>query len=97
MRKRVKAIQFFEGIFWDKQFDGQFNDQNAADKIFHQHIEEVKSYVPEGRLLVYEVSEGWELLCQFLGKNIPEQPFPHLNKKENFKEMLGHLIKGEMA
>ena len=97
LRKRVKAIQFFEGIFWDKQFQGQFNDKTAAQKVFHQHIEEVQSYVPEDRLLVYDVSQGWEPLCQFLGKEIPEQPFPHLNKKENFKEMLGHLIKGEMA
>jgi len=28
---------------------------------------------------VYCVKEGWEPLCKFLGKDIPEEPFPKKN------------------
>ena len=36
--------------------------------------------VPKDKLLVYNVSDGWEPLCQFLGKDVPDCPFPHKNK-----------------
>lgn len=29
--------------------------------------------------MVYRVKEGWEPLCKFLGKKIPETPFPRRN------------------
>lgn len=33
------------------------------------------------RTLEYEVADGWEPLCKFLGKEVPKDvPFPHLNK-----------------
>ena len=97
LRKRIRAIKFFEGIFWEGQFNGEFENKAEAERIFTRHIEEVKEYVPEEKLLVYEVRQGWGPLCAFLGVDVPDQEFPHLNKKENFKEMIGHLIKGEMA
>jgi len=34
---------------------------------------------PQDRLLVYEVKEGWEPLCEFLGVEVPDEPFPRLN------------------
>jgi len=34
--------------------------------------------LPADRLLVYEVSQGWEPLCGFLGVTVPAEPFPHL-------------------
>ena len=34
---------------------------------------------PKDKLLVYNVKDGWETLCRFLGKDIPDQPFPHRN------------------
>ena len=40
----------------------------------------VKSIVPEEDLLVWNLKEGWEPLCSFLDKPIPEDPIPHENK-----------------
>ena len=58
-------------------------------KVFRQHIEEVKKTVPADRLLVYDVKEGWEPLCRFLGVPIPEGvPFPHKNDRRFFKRMI---------
>lgn len=25
------------------------------------------------------MEDGWEPLCEFLGKEVPDEPFPHLN------------------
>jgi hypothetical protein len=46
---------------------------------FIQHNEEVKATVPPDRLLVFEVKDGWEPLCKFLGVPVPDEPFPHEN------------------
>ena len=33
--------------------------------------------------LVFNVKQGWEPLCEFLKKPIPNEPFPNTNKKED--------------
>lgn len=72
-------------LIWDGTFHDKFEDKDYAISIYKQHIEEVKKYVPPEKLLVYEVKEGWEPLCAFLGVNVPkDKPFPHLNDRANF-------------
>ncbi len=71
-------------LVWDKTFHGRFADKAYAIQVFNQHIEEVKSYVPTDKLLVYQVKDGWEPLCTFLGVEIPDKPFPRLNDRQNF-------------
>lgn len=39
----------------------------------------VRGMVPPERLLDWSVEDGWEPLCRFLGKAVPEEPFPHVN------------------
>ena len=29
---------------------------------------------------MYKAPDGWEPLCRFLGKDVPDCPFPHKNK-----------------
>jgi Sulfotransferase domain len=50
--------------------------------------DEVKSTVPAERLLVWEPKEGWEPLCEFLEVPVPEEPLPHVNDTEAFREMI---------
>jgi hypothetical protein len=66
-------------IIWQGTFDGKFEDRSYAIKVFKRHNEEVRRRVPRDRLLVYEVKEGWGPLCEFLGVEEPEKPFPSLN------------------
>ena len=40
---------------------------------------EVRRRVPAEKLLVYEVKDGWDPLCDFLGVEAPDKPFPRLN------------------
>lgn len=87
LRQLIRVFRMAEQDVWFKDFQGKFGDEQYAKKIFHQHIEEVKRFVPPERLLVYQVKEGWEPLCQFLDVPIPDKPFPHLNSSATFGQV----------
>ena len=70
---------------WEGDFDGRFEEREHAIKVFERHNEEVKRRVPREKLLVYEVKQGWGPLCDFLGVEAPDKPFPHLNDGEAFR------------
>lgn len=69
-----------EELIWKNKFKDKFDDKEHTIKVFNEHYEEVKRYVPEDRLLVFSVKEGWEPLCKFLDVPIPETPFPRTAK-----------------
>ena len=50
-------------------------------KRYRIHNQHVKSVVPADKLLVYNVKQGWEPLCDFLGCEVPTVAFPHENIK----------------
>ncbi|KAJ3036849.1 hypothetical protein HDV00_002331 [Rhizophlyctis rosea] len=60
--------------------------------------QQVKRLVASDRLLVYQVNEGWAPLCKFLGKAIPDTPFPRVNDRDEFKgrirtmNMVGYTV-----
>lgn len=62
-----------------KLTNGDFSKENCIEA-FHRHNDGVLQHVPSNRLLVFKVQDGWEPLCDFLGKDVPETPFPHLNE-----------------
>jgi hypothetical protein len=51
---------------------------------FAAHNEAVKAAIPAQQLLVYEVKQGWEPLCAFLGKSVPTDAFPRTNDRAEF-------------
>lgn len=59
-------------------------DPDALRQRFEAHLEAVKATVPAERLLVYQVKEGWEPLCAFLGVPVPDEPFPRTNDRGEF-------------
>jgi hypothetical protein len=80
-----RARPMIEEIVWERDFDGRFENREHAIETFERHNDEVKERVPAEKLLVYEVKEGWGPLCEFLGVEIPNKPFPHLNDGEVFR------------
>ncbi len=79
-------------IFEDRHF-GRPGDREFAIEAFLKHNEEVKAYVPADRLLVYQVSEGWEPLCAFLGVPVPDKPFPRVNDTEEFRRDINARVR----
>lgn len=66
-------------------FHGRMTDREEAIAVFDKHVAEVQSVIPAQRLLTFDVSQGWEPLCAFLGKPVPDNPFPVTNSSREFK------------
>ncbi|HEX6289915.1 MAG TPA: sulfotransferase [Herpetosiphonaceae bacterium] len=84
-----------DSIIWDGTFGGRFEDKHHAISIFKRHNAEVQRAVPAERLLVYDVKQGWEPLCRFLGVPVPDTPFPHLNDTAEFQRMLRQRLRSD--
>jgi hypothetical protein len=67
-------------------FGGRLGDREHAVKVFEEQSAEVRRVVPAGRLLEFRVADGWEPLCAFLGRPVPDAPFPRLNDTAAFQE-----------
>lgn len=72
-------LDMVDRLVWSGIFDGRFEDQAHATNVFQEHIEQVRAHCDPDRLLVFQVSEGWEPLCDFLEVPVPAGPFPHVN------------------
>jgi hypothetical protein len=59
-------------------------DGDGLARAFDAHTEAVRSAIPADRLLVYQVRDGWEPLCAFLGLPVPDEPFPRTNGRSEF-------------
>jgi len=65
-------------------FQGEIDDADHAVAIFNRHTEEVRANIDPDRLLVFDVREGWDPLCAFLGKRVPRGEFPRTNSQDEF-------------
>ncbi|HTT02582.1 MAG TPA: sulfotransferase [Steroidobacteraceae bacterium] len=66
-------------------FDGRMHDREHLIAVYLRHNDEVRRIVAAQRLLTYDVTEGWQPLCRFLGVPVPEAPFPRANTTEDFR------------
>lgn len=82
-------IEAARSIIQEETFGGRATNRDAALAAYRRREAEVRAEVPADRLLVYDVAEGWEPLCRFLGVKVPEKPFPKVNSREEFWGPLG--------
>jgi len=82
---------------WDGAFNGCFEDRSYAIETYKRHNAEVRREVPPERLLVFDVKEGWGPLCDFLGVEVPDEPFPHLNDSREMRRRLIGLVAASAA
>jgi hypothetical protein len=73
-------------MMWDGTFHGRFEDKAYAIDLFESNIRRVQASLPPEKLLVFDVKEGWEPMCRFLDRPVPDKPFPRLNDTESFHE-----------
>lgn len=93
-----RPIRFVRSLLHVGTFGGKGENKAHAIGVFEAHNEAVRRIVPPERLLVYEVKEGWEPLCRFLGVPVPETPFPHVNDSDRFMQNTQeHLRRGLKA
>lgn len=87
-RNFIRIGKHNDTLLHQKLFSDKKNKNKTID-VYLQHNEAVKKNVPADRLLVYEVTQGWEPLCNFLEVPVPSKEFPKTNRKEDF----GNLVK----
>jgi Sulfotransferase domain len=89
-----RYLELVDRMFWGPQ--GSFSEGQEPAQMIEQmlrHTDEVKRAIPAERLLVWEVGEGWEPLCEFLEVAVPDEPLPHANDRDTF---LGRVIGGAL-
>ena len=80
--------RWIKRILYNKEglFQGKKEDREFMKSLFKQWNDEVKKTVPEEKLLVFEVKDGWEPLCKFLNVPVPTIPFPRSNEGVDFQK-----------
>ncbi|HEY6455538.1 MAG TPA: sulfotransferase [Steroidobacteraceae bacterium] len=74
---------FFEKTVW-RDLSDRVHDRAFMVELFRRHNAEVERTIPKERLLVYNVTQGWTPLCNFLGAPIPDNPFPCTNSRDEY-------------
>lgn len=66
----------------DKRSKADRSTENL--ELYNQYV---MNLVPKEQLLVMKMKDGWEPLCKFLGKPIPDEPFPWVNDAEEARNI----------
>lgn len=63
-----------------------------ARQAYETYYARIYAQIPKERMIKYELGSGWEPLCEFLGKEVPDVPFPHCNEAETFNNAIGAFL-----
>ncbi|MET9845929.1 sulfotransferase family protein [Streptomyces ossamyceticus] len=93
-RRMAETLLSLTDAMTARGFPVDHGEQEAIAS-FERHNEAVRAAVDPDRLLVYEVRQGWEPLCAFLGVDVPDKPFPRGNEAGVFAGKVRRLAAGE--
>jgi hypothetical protein len=69
--------------------------QNGAEE-YVKHNQHIRDIAPKGQFLEFNVKQGWEPLCEFLGVPVPDTPFPRVNDTKTFQDAVSNLKRTQM-
>jgi hypothetical protein len=69
--------------------DIDLSDEHAVTAAYEAHNQAVRREIPADRLFEYQPGDGWAPLCAALALPEPDEPFPHTNTREEFRERAG--------
>ena len=75
-------------LLWQGAFEGRFEDRDYMLQRYARHLAEVRAAIPPERLLVFDVRQGWQPLCTFLGVPVPATPFPRINDTRHMRTIV---------
>jgi hypothetical protein len=77
-------------MIFNRTFGNRLTDRGHCQAVFARHNQAVQESIAADWLRVFDVKEGWEPLCAFLGVPVPEQePFPRVNDTAAFQNEEG--------
>jgi hypothetical protein len=71
------------------RFSDQLDNPTAMMDAFVRHNDAVRAAIPAERLLEWTPSDGWEPICERLGVDVPDEPFPRTNDTNQWRANLG--------
>ncbi|MFB7655120.1 MULTISPECIES: sulfotransferase family protein [unclassified Streptomyces] len=83
---QARLFRITNTMVWDGLFGGRFADKDHAVDVYHRHNEEVVRTLGADNVLVYDVRQGWEPLCDFLGVDTPREAFPRTNDTASMRQ-----------
>jgi hypothetical protein len=72
-----------------KAFGDQAGDRDHVLAAYEAHVAEVMATVPQERLLVHRLGDGWGPLCAHLGVAVPDVAYPHRNTAQEHAARVG--------
>ncbi|GAA5059792.1 hypothetical protein GCM10023208_27480 [Erythrobacter westpacificensis] len=69
------------GVIFD-HFDGDITDRAFMTDWYVKRNRQVVDTLPPERLLQFHPKMGWQPLCDFLGVEVPDVPFPRVNSRD---------------
>lgn len=87
-------LHLMRGLLWNEETGTVSQARDDADRLaeaFDAYTEKVRQTVPSDQLLVYDVAEGWEPLCDFLEVPVPDEPMPRVNDGSEYRRRLVEL------
>ncbi|OOF90678.1 hypothetical protein ASPCADRAFT_519085 [Aspergillus carbonarius ITEM 5010] len=66
--------------------------ERCGKRVYLEHGWMVRGMVERERLLEWNVEDGWGELCEFLGKEVPDVPFPKANDPAAFRQHVQDLV-----
>jgi hypothetical protein len=75
-------------LFGDR-FSDRLEDPVAMMDAYERHNAAVRQAIPSARLLEWEPGDGWDPICDRLGLEVPNEPFPVTNTTDEFRAMVG--------
>ncbi len=77
-----RQIVMARDIVQHRSFGDRIDDRAHVIDVYQRHNRTVQQSLPSERLLTYDVAQGWEPLCAFLGVPVPDEPFPRINAQQ---------------
>jgi Sulfotransferase domain len=92
-------IRMMTDLLWEDRgtLKGNHHDKDGLIEGFHRHTEAVKEAIPAERLLIWQASDGWGPLCEFLEVEVPDQPLPQVNDGEMFGDRIVDMAMGNLS
>jgi Sulfotransferase domain len=72
-----------------KAFEPRWQEPEMAMAAYDRHNAAVRREVPAERLVEWQPGDGWDPLAKALGVPVPDEPFPHTNTTDEFRERRG--------
>lgn len=100
----IQSLRHFSArLYWTMQFGlvenskfffrGDFRTNGKW--VYEEHTAMIRGLVPKENLLDWSAEDGWEPLCKFLGKDVPDKEFPSGNMGSTFMQRLNEIQKDQ--